>query len=96
MKFVFFFTSNSARLIRDELNTDEQWRKANGCCHRLVVRGTNGGDGIYIKNQTELMNGKVVYETPLGDRFLFFQGDRFTVVRNDTAESQGYQNQFLW
>ena len=41
------------------------------------------------------MNGKVVYETPLGDRFLFFETDRFTVVRNDTAESQGYQNQFL-
>ena len=41
------------------------------------------------------MNGKVVYETPLGDRFLFFETDRFTVVRNDTAESQGYQNHFL-
>ena len=40
------------------------------------------------------MNGKVVYETPLGDRFLFFQEDRFTVVRNDTAESHGYQINF--
>lgn len=42
------------------------------------------------------MNGKVVYETPLGDRFLFFEEDRFTVVRNDTAESHGYQFQFPW
>ena len=56
----------------------------------MVVRGTNGGDGVFTKSK-DLVNGKVLYETSLEDRFVVFQEGRFSVLRNDSSERQGLE-----
>lgn len=66
-------------------NLNENYAKADSCCKRLLVEGTNLGDGIYIKND-KLMNGKITYISTGEDRALFWDRNYFTVGRIDEAE----------
>ena len=66
-------------------NQNQNYRKANSCCKRLLVSGTNEGDGIYLKND-KLENGKITYLSTTQDKVLFWDRHYFTVGRIQAAE----------
>ena len=66
-------------------NFNQNHHKADACCKRLLVKGTDVGNGIYIKND-QLFNGKITYLTRTEDRALFFDRNYFTIGRPGEAE----------
>ena len=66
-------------------NYNENYRKADSCCKRLLVEGTNLGDGIYLKHD-KLFNGKITYLSVAQDRALFWDRHYFTAGRVGAAQ----------
>ena len=71
--------------MEDIANLEANREAAKQCCGRILVTGTDKGDGIYhVRTDRvgdfDLINGKISYETTFEDKIVYWNRNNFVVA----------------